>query len=334
MKVPDLLKKPVRVIDIGAVGDVPAHWLPLQEQMELTGFEPDSDACESLNIQKHNFHKASYHPFAIGEKSGKKTLYITSNNECCSLLEPNLEWLSRFDYGSFFEIKKKIEIDVRSLDEIEELGKDIDAVKIDSQGMELPILRGANDTLKNIFLLEIETGLYKNYHEETTFDEIAPYLRSRGFICMEIKSQPHWKRKNASRDWSASKGQSVASESIWVQDLLCSHSSLASSLTREKFLSILSLCWLFEYADLAVEFMNQQKFSRLLTPEEFQTLQHEQTWSKPSHSEPAPNLLTRFLGKMSHFLPTLQRRNLYACLPRLAEEENWFKSLLGSRSKK
>ena len=55
-------------------------------------------------------------------------------------------------------------------------------------GYELPILRGARNILDEVFLLEVETGLHKNYFNETTFEEISYFLKELNFMCMEIKT--------------------------------------------------------------------------------------------------------------------------------------------------
>ena len=47
MIVPDLLEKPIILIDIGAVGNPPSHWLPLKDEIHLIGFEPNKDECKS-----------------------------------------------------------------------------------------------------------------------------------------------------------------------------------------------------------------------------------------------------------------------------------------------
>ena len=49
MVVPDLLDSPVVLIDIGAIGNPPAHWLPLKNKIHLIGFEPNEKECERLN---------------------------------------------------------------------------------------------------------------------------------------------------------------------------------------------------------------------------------------------------------------------------------------------
>ena len=49
MIIPDLLEKSINLVDIGAVGNPPPHWLPLKDKIHLFGFEPNKDECARLN---------------------------------------------------------------------------------------------------------------------------------------------------------------------------------------------------------------------------------------------------------------------------------------------
>lgn len=330
MIVPDLLEKPIVLIDIGAVGNPPPHWLPLKDRINLIGFEPNQKECKKLNEAGCGYRESEFLPFAIGEKNESRTFYITKYHECCSLLKPNLEWLRRFDYGSFFDLNRTIEVETQSLDSIEKLTNlNIDALKIDAQGNELPILKGAESILENIFLIEVESGLHKNYEQETTFEELCPFLKEKGFTCMEVFTQPAQKRNNAASKWNASKGQAMACESIWVRDLIKCEAGTLNSLKRSDFLSILSLCWLFGYSDYALELIDHEILGKLLEEVDREALGKEETWLKPVLEADSASRLTQFLGYLSHLLPTPARRNLYTHLPLIAEKPNLLKKLIG-----
>ena len=147
---------------------------------------------QKLNASGCGYRKSEFLPYAIGESVEKRPFYITDYHECCSLLKPNFEWLQRFDYGSFFNVNRTSEVETLSLDSIEELSDfRIDAIKIDAQGNELPILKGAESILDDVFLIEIESGLHKNYVNETTFDELCPYLNKRGLLVWKCSPNLH-----------------------------------------------------------------------------------------------------------------------------------------------
>ena len=152
MIVPDLLEKPIVLIDIGAVGNPPSHWLPLKDEILLFGFEPNEDECRKLNESGCGYRKSEFLPYAIGKREEKRPFYITEYHECCSLLKPNFDWLERFDYGSLFNVNQTIEVETLSLDSIEKFSDlRVDALKIDAQGNELPILEGAKSILNEVF---------------------------------------------------------------------------------------------------------------------------------------------------------------------------------------
>ena len=332
MIVPDLLEKPIVLIDIGAVGRPPSHWLPLRDQISLIGFEPNKEECKKLNASGCGYRKSEFFPYAIGEHNEKRPFYITDYHECCSLLQPNFEWLKRFDYGSFFNVKRTSETETISLNSIEKLSDyRIDAIKIDAQGNELPILKGAESILNDVFLIEIETGLHKNYIDETTFDELCPYLNHKGFICMEVFTQPAQKRKNKAREWKSAKGQAMACESIWIRDLIKCERNFLHSLEKSDFLSILSLCWLFGYSDYALELLDHEILKEKLEQVEKIALCKEEVWLHPLPTADSKTLLTQILGYLSHFLPTPSRRNLYTHLPEIAEKPNILKRFFGKR---
>ena len=329
MIVPDLLEKPIVLIDIGAVGNPPPHWLPLKDQISLFGFEPNKEECKKLNAAGCGYRKSEFLPYAIGEYNEKRPFYITDYHECCSLLKPNFEWLKRFEYGSFFHVNRTRETETLPLNSIEKLSDiRIDAIKIDAQGNELPILKGAGSILDHVFLIEIETGLHKNYEDETTFDELYPYLNQKGFMCMEVFTQPSQKRKNKAREWKSAKGQAMACESIWIRDLIKCERNFLHSLERSDFLSILSLCWLFGYSDYALELLDHEILKEKLEQVEKIALNQEEAWLHPLPKTDSKTFLTQILGYLSHLLPTPARRNLYMHLPEIAEKPNKLKGFL------
>jgi FkbM family methyltransferase len=319
------LDSPISLIDVGAVGDLPAHWLPLAPHLSVYGFEPDEEACKALNEQANRFAQACFHPVVVGGAKEERPFNITRHGECSSLLLPHQDWLDRFSYGSCFEIIRSPVVITRSLDEIEYHEEDgIDAIKIDSQGMELPIFKGAEKTLESTFLLEVETGLHENYHDETTFDQIAPYLRSKGFTCLQLRNQPSETRNNTASGWARNQGQPMACESIWLRDLVGSESH-SFPMTRSKAFRCLTLCANFGFLDFGLELAGFFLQSGLLNKNEFSQLEIEDSWVIEKE-EIKPRLAT-LLAHLTHLLPTPLRRDLAAVLPEVIEKPNFLKHL-------
>ena len=320
------LSEPIGLIDVGAVGDLPEHWLPFAHQLSVYGFEPDREACEKLNRQSHRFASATFFPYAIAGKTETRPFHFARYGECSSLLSPDMQWLNRFSYGSWFEIARSVDLPTRSLDEVHELeAKKIDALKIDSQGMEVPILRAAKNILSQVFLLEVETGVHPNYHHETTFDQLAPFLRELGFTCMQLKTQPNQPRANHAEHWTSNKGQPMACESIWLKDL----SVLPDSphfLSQGKALRCLALCALFGFLDFGVELCSYFFEKKVISESLQKEFQEERAWIV--QEPPRPPRIASILAHLSHLLPTPLRRDLARVLPEIAERPNFLKKIL------
>ena len=90
----------------------------------------------------------------------------------------------------FLKLKNNLKVKTKPLDGISEIQKNQLMRSRYAIGYELPILRGARNILDEVFLLEVETGLHKNYFNETTFEENFILFKEFNFMCMEIKQQP------------------------------------------------------------------------------------------------------------------------------------------------
>ena len=77
---------------------------------------------------------------------------------CSSLYEPNEELLDFYNGFKVAKLKEKKEIETITLDDFinKEKIEDIDFIKIDVQGAELDVLKGATNTIKNVLKIVCE----------------------------------------------------------------------------------------------------------------------------------------------------------------------------------
>ena len=74
-------------------------------------------------------------------------------------------------------------VEVRTLDSVLpqlQLRKNVLA-KIDVQGYELDVLRGAEETLAQVDMLILETSFYELYLGQPLFEEVYRYMKEKGF---------------------------------------------------------------------------------------------------------------------------------------------------------
>lgn len=139
----------------------------------VVSFEPDSTNTEILefnfSINKFNSSKYSILNIAVGEHNDKAIFYRgnTANTGISSLIKNYDEYESQF------------EVDVKSLDSLFDSGLSLPTVlKIDTEGYELNVLKGARLLLKNnpprIIVFEANTI--------DEFNALKSYLESYNYI--------------------------------------------------------------------------------------------------------------------------------------------------------
>lgn len=169
------------VIDVGAHnGSV--FSLPYSQNPAITVYaiEPNPKLCERL--QSHN--RPNLHVFctAFGEANGVSLFYVNRDDQTSSLLRAHCgdAWKS---YENQLEPIQVINVPVQRLDTfVQNQGiTEIDILKIDAQGFDLQVLKGAGEALHSIRKIHLEVQLQPLYDGSATKEEIVEYLSDRGF---------------------------------------------------------------------------------------------------------------------------------------------------------
>lgn len=184
-----LTARPLGFIDVGARGGVHRVVDPLAGVTGVLAFEPDVEECERLKREMAaNSPWANYsvEPIALAGTSGPTQLYVLKSAVNSSLLPPNPDFIRRY-HMTGFEVVEKVPITATTLDEVlfgSRSGEPHwgEFIKLDTQGSESEILRGAQRTLeeRSVALL-VEVEFFQMYQGEHLFSEIEQWLRSRGF---------------------------------------------------------------------------------------------------------------------------------------------------------
>lgn len=103
--------------------------------------------------------------------------------------QTNINFLSKFPDVKRFDVTKQITIKADTLNN--QLQKNdisaVDFIKIDTQGYELPILKGGADYLDNVIGLEIEVEFAPLYENQALFGDVDSFVRGYGFELFDIK---------------------------------------------------------------------------------------------------------------------------------------------------
>jgi FkbM family methyltransferase len=313
----------LNVIDVGASGRLNRKWKPLQGLINLSAFEPNAAECARLASAPHGCHQARYFPYAVGGQTEEAPLFRTRSDSCCSLLPPRKEWFDRFSFGDLFDVVGIDRVQVHRLSEIEALqGLDLDAIKVDTQGLELPILAGADELLDRAFYVETETGFAENYRGETTYSQIDEFLRARGFLLFDLNVKHRVARRGPFAQAPTGKEQIMWCEAVWLKDYvaLAARGELPP-LTRGKALKALLLCALEECLDFGYELATLFAKRGLIARCELARLAHKRSWRLGRRR-------AEIVAEIMTLLPKRARRAVSAAIDKSIDRPDLVKALL------
>lgn len=124
--------------------------------------------------------------FALGDADAILPINVSRNSVSSSIL-PMLDWHVRLAPGT--APAARIDVPVRRLDSVPELraaAAQRCLLKIDAQGYEDRILRGAGDVMDSLSLLYLESSLVPIYEGELLIEDMIAFLRTRGFVPVDI----------------------------------------------------------------------------------------------------------------------------------------------------
>lgn len=145
----------------------------------IYAFEPQPEAARLLREMFAGDATFRLHVLALGSVSAELDLHITAADDSSSLLSPTPRQIQAFpgtnEIGRF---PVRVErLDALLSDEITRPS----LLKIDVQGAELDVLRGAEHLLAAIDQLYIECSFVELYAGQALVGDVVAYLKDRGF---------------------------------------------------------------------------------------------------------------------------------------------------------
>ncbi|MEB3295436.1 MAG: FkbM family methyltransferase [Synechococcales bacterium] len=271
----------INLVDIGSSGSLDRYWAALFPWLNVYAFDPNEAECQRLAGLSHPFASATYLPYAIAGSTGTFLLYQTRDPFCWSLLEPDQARWSRFGLGDRFQVDAITQIQAMPLNAVPQINAiDVDVVKSDTQGLELPILSNALQQVNQAFVIEVETGFTQNYKQETTFWQISQFLEEQGFRLFDINPHHRVARKNQFQQRTRYP-EILWCESLWLKDYLLLAHQGSFNLSREKAWKVLLLCANHGCIDYGFELATLFAHHQLLSQGELQQLEHPSAWRLP-----------------------------------------------------
>ena len=175
----------IEICDVGAMTEGVDRYAPLVEQgiANINGFEPDPK--QFARLRAANRPRARYFQAFVGS-GGPATFHIARYPGCSSLYEADPGVIDLFSsigasVGGNFTVTSTESINTTRLDDVQGLPP-IDFLKLDVQGAELDVLKGATRTLESTLVIESEVEFVPLYKNQPLFGDIQVFLRERGFV--------------------------------------------------------------------------------------------------------------------------------------------------------
>lgn len=176
---------PAVIFDIGAnVGQTYRKYRRLFPTATIHSFEPFREAYDQLANAVLRDRYSHAHQLAVSDHSGDRTLFISKKNQMNSLLRVTKDGIPHMG-GDEATVVGEAQVPTITLDGYcaEHNIKQIDILKMDVQGGELGVLRGAEGLLRSraVRLIYSEVLFAECYAGAPMFDELWQHLRERGY---------------------------------------------------------------------------------------------------------------------------------------------------------
>lgn len=123
-------------------------------------------------------------PCAAAGENGTASLHLTADRGGSSLLEPDPDKYARYGHEVAARVEEIVPVETRTLEAaLDEAGiAQVDAIKLDTQGTELEILRSlGRQRLRSLLFLESEVEFVRLYHDQPLFRDLDAFLSREGF---------------------------------------------------------------------------------------------------------------------------------------------------------
>jgi len=198
------------LIDIGAAGDIEERWKNVSPFINYFGFEPD-DRSRTKLIENNSCLSYQMLPFAAWSSSGTVKINLCKKPEVSSIYEPNYLFTNLFPNAKRFNVETTEEMICMRLDDHPFEASDF--IKLDIQGGESEVIKGATETLKKTLGLSVEVIFLPLYNNQPLFGDLCKLLDESGFEFIDfLNGITRWERKAYT-----SIGQCIFSDALFMR---------------------------------------------------------------------------------------------------------------------
>jgi FkbM family methyltransferase len=205
------LPRRLELLDVGARDGLQWPWDRVRECVSASFVEPDPEEAARLREKYEAVIEA-----ALWREPASLTLNITKSPGASSVFRPNRKVLDQFAFPERFEIAHTVRVEATTIDALPD--REIDFLKIDTQGAELAILEGGVNRLQRLVGLEVEVEFCEMYEGQPHFSEVDRFVREKlGLELWDIR-RSHWKYRDG-LDSSNVKGRLIFGDALYLRPL-------------------------------------------------------------------------------------------------------------------
>jgi FkbM family methyltransferase len=183
---------PLTLVDVGAAGGLEPRWQAIAPLVNYVGFEPDERSRVSMESRPSGCAGYRLFPYAIWDRDGELEFNLCREPQVSSHYLPNHAFLSRFPNSRRFDVLRRVTLPCRRLDSLDITLADF--IKLDVQGGELAVLRGAPLLLSRCMGVEAEVEFLPLYVGQPLFGDIGAVLSGHGLEFLDFTTLRRWER--------------------------------------------------------------------------------------------------------------------------------------------
>lgn len=285
----------LHICDVGAREELfePFNEIP-ENLIRVTGFEPD--AAEANRLSKKFEGKRKYFPYGLWESTTDIVLSYAKLAGNSSIHPPNIDVLKSLFPPVNWETRipqEILKLPVKSLDDVhKEEAFDCDLLKVDTQGSEMEILKGAQEVLKFTSFVLLETWTFEVHKGQALSGEIMEWMNKQGFTLLRIHKGAEWYRKPASELSRLGLPSLIGLDLLFVRTRFDNFSS-------SKIIRSVALAELYGFPDLALQILDNHGESQNFQSARKIILNNWKQSNDPLHFRIVRKLLSYFGWQLS-----------------------------------
>jgi len=240
-------------VDAGARGGLDEAWQRIPEQaLRVLAFEPDPEECAALAAKAQP--NLRFIPKGLWSGASRQTVHLAETRSTSSIHPPNFSYIEQFEDRHWRPRKTEqtCDVDCVALDKVlAETGWQADFLKLDTQGAEYEILRGAKDALSStVFGALVETWTAEVHAGQHLAGEIMMLMAEHKFELLDLNIAAAWHRHGAAERGLTGRRQIVGMDLLFFRHPKHWPEAAVSAARVIKAAAVLEL---YNYPDVAAD---------------------------------------------------------------------------------